>query len=199
MSARHVLLSCVLQFEVPGERQEDAMRHLLALVLSSLIVAPTLAASTYPEPQRDGGPRIRPQDARIAELLKAGTSRSTTFRSLVNRIDANNLIVYISLTPLLKPNLAGKLTWMGKAGGFRYVRAQISTELNPDAMIATLAHELQHAVEVIEDEGVTDQRSLEQLYKRIGRRSGSSVPAGWETEAAQQAGLRVRRELSTTL
>jgi hypothetical protein len=88
---------------------------------------------------------------------------------------------------------------MGKAGGFRYVRAQISTELNPDAMIATLAHELQHAVEVIEDEGVIDQRSLEQLYRRIGRRSGGSMPAGWETEAAQQAGLRVRRELSTTL
>jgi hypothetical protein len=175
------------------------MRHLLACVLCSLLVTPTLAASPYPEPQRDGGPRIRPQDARIAELLKGGTARSTTFRALVDRIDTDNVIVYVSLSPLLKPNLAGKLTWMGKAGGFRYVRAQISTELHPDAMIATLAHELQHAVEVIEDEAVTDQRSLEQLYRRIGRPSSSTVPAGWETEAAQQAGLRVRRELAAAL
>lgn len=175
------------------------MRHLLALVLCSLIVAPTLAASPYPEPQRDGGPRIRAQDGRIKELLKIGTARSSTFRALVDRINADDLIVYVSLSPLLKPNLAGKLTWMGKAGGFRYVRAQISTELHPDAMIATLAHELQHAVEVIEDQGVTDQRSLEQLYKRIGRPSTGTVPAGWETEAAQRAGLRVRRELATTL
>ena len=174
------------------------MRHLLALVLCSMIVAPTLTASAYPE-QRDGGPRIRPQDPRLTELLKAGAARSLTFRELVDRINADNVIVYVSLTPLLKQNLAGKLTWMSKAGGFRYVRAQISTELHPDAMIATLAHELQHAVEVIEDEEVSDQRSLEQLYKRIGRPSGSGLASGWETEAAQQAGLRVRRELAAAL
>ena len=39
-------------------------------------------------------------------------------------------------------------------------------------MIATLAHELQHAVEVIEDELVSDRaRACVALYKRIGRPS----------------------------
>ena len=42
-------------------------------------------------------------------------------------------------------------------------------------MIATVAHELQHVVEVIEDESVTDERSLVELYKRIGQPSGAAV------------------------
>lgn len=84
---------------------------------------------------------------------------------------------------------------MTRAGEFRYLRASINTDLTADLIISTLAHELQHAVEVIKDERVIDQRSLVELYKRIGRPSSSAVPSGWETVTAQQAGLRVRREL----
>lgn len=170
------------------------MRHLLALVLCSSILAPA-ATAAQPGGWRDGGPRIRPQDQRLTDLLQAGMSRSATFRALVDRIEASNVIVYVSLSPLMKPSLAGKLTWMTRAGEFRYLRASINTELNADLMISTLAHELQHAVEVIEDERVIDQRSLVELYKRIGRPSSSAVPSGWETVAAQEAGSRVRREL----
>lgn len=170
------------------------MRHLFALVLCSSILTSTGLAA-QPEWWRDGGPRIRPQDQRLTDLLQAGLSRSATLRALVNRIEASNVIVYVTLSPLMKPSLAGKLTWMTRAGEFRYLRASINAELASDMMIATLAHELQHAVEVIEDDRVVDQRSLVELYKRIGRPSSSAVPAGWETVAAQEAGLRVRREL----
>lgn len=170
------------------------MRHLLALVLCSSILA-SAAAAAQPEWWRDGVPRIRPQDQRLTDLLQAGISRSATFRALVDRIEASNVIVYVSLSPLMKSSLAGKLTWMTRAGAFRYLHASINTELTADLIISTLAHELQHAVEVIEDERVIDQRSLVELYKRIGRPSSSAVPSGWETVAAQQAGQRVRREL----
>ena len=61
-------------------------------------------------------------------------------------------------------------------------------------MIATVAHELQHAVEVIEDESVKDERSLVALYKRIGQPS-RAANSGWETTNAQQTGYQVRREL----
>ena len=169
------------------------MRHLLALVLccsrSPLPRSPRTPASTWREA------RIRPQDPRITELLRDGIARSATFRALVNRIEASNLFVYVSLSPIMKANLAGKLTWMTRAGEFRYVRATISTEQSLDQMIATLAHELQHAVEVIEDDSVSDQRSLQELYKRIGRPSHAGTNAGWETVAAQETGFRVRREL----
>jgi hypothetical protein len=170
------------------------MRHLLALVLCSLISSSAVAA-TFADPSPHA--RIRPQDARLFELLRDGMARSATFRALVNRIESSNLIVYVSLSPVMKASLAGKLTWMTSAGGFRYVRATINTEQTADQMIATLAHELQHAVEVLDDDNVTDQRSLVELYKRIGRPSHSGITAGWETVAAQEAGFRVRRELSS--
>lgn len=170
------------------------MRHLLAIVLCMPILTST-AMAAQPEWWRDGSQRIRPQDQRLTDLLQAGISRSATFRALVDRIEASNVIVYVSLSPLMKSSLAGKLTWMTRAGAFRYLRASINAELTADQIISTLAHELQHAVEVIEDERVVDQRSLVELYKRIGRPSSSAVPSGWETLAAQQAGQRVRREL----
>jgi hypothetical protein len=168
------------------------MRHLLALVFCSLVSSSALAAD-FAESWREA--RIRPQDPRLTVLLRDGMTRSATFRALVNRIEASNLIVYVTLSPIMKASLAGKLTWMTRAGAFRYVRATINTEQNTDQMIATLAHELQHAVEVLEDETVRDQRSLQELYKRIGRPSHSGITAGWETIAAQETGFRVRREL----
>ena len=45
-------------------------------------------------------------------------------------------------------------------GEFRYLRASINSDLTPDQMIATIAHELQHAVEVIADESVSDEDTL---------------------------------------
>ena len=142
-----------------------------------------------------GEVRLRPQDARLEQVLKAGAARSATFKSLVDRIEASNVIVYLALNPIMKSSLSGMLTWMTRAGDFRYVRASISTDLNADQMIATLAHELQHAVEVIEDESVTDEASLVALYRRIGRQSGTASPTRWETAAAQETGFKVRREL----
>ena len=102
---------------------------------------------------------LRPQDDRLTQLLRAGSARSATFKSLVDRIEASHVIVYVAINPLMKPNLSGMLTWMTQAGGYRYLRASISVDLTPDQMIATIAHELQHAVEVIEDEPSTTRRA----------------------------------------
>ena len=172
------------------------MRTLLALVLV-LSIAPTALAANPAEAWREA--RLRPQDSRLAELLRTGAARSATFRSLVNRLEAGNVIVYLAVSPNLRSNLAGKLTWMTKAGDFRYVKATLNADQTADQMIATLAHELQHALEVSDHENVTDQRSLLALYKRIGRPSVSGLSEAWETDAAQDMAFQVRRELLATL
>lgn len=171
------------------------MRALLAIVLSSLLLAST-ASAAKPDSSRDGGRRIRPQDERTIAMMAAGMVRSASFRALVARVEASDVFVYVGISPLLKSSLAGRLTWMTQAGGFRYLRAVINTELSSDHMISAIAHELQHAVEVIEDAGVADERSLEALYKRIGKPSNAVAFSAWETVAAQDAGIRVRRELN---
>ena len=171
---------------------EFLMRTLLALVAASFMATTALAADD-PEDWRFA--RVRPQDPRLVELLRAGVARSATFRSLVNRLEAGNVIVYVSLTQTMKSGLAGKLTWITKAGNFRYLKATLNMEQTADQMIATLGHELQHALEVSADEDVTDQRSLMSLYMRIGRPSHAGQTVAWETEAARDTGWQVRREL----
>ena len=171
------------------------MRTLLALVFGSLIATSALADPN--EAWREA--RLRPQDPQSADLLREGVARSATFRALVNRLESGNVIVYLSLSLTLRPNLAGKLTWMTKAGNFRYLKATIKLEQSANQMIATLAHELQHALEVSADLDVTDQRSMLALYKRIGRPSHSGVAESWDTEAAQNTAVQVRRELLATL
>ncbi len=166
------------------------MRMLLTVALVAVLSMSSAVAA-----ERLGGPRLRPQDSRSVQVLKEGAARSATFRALVDRIEASNLIVYVAVNPVMRSTLSGALTWMTRAGGFRYVRATISTDLPFDQMIASVAHELQHAVEVIEDESVTDERSLVELYKRIGQPSRAAGPSGWETLAAQRTGTQVRREL----
>lgn len=166
--------------------------RLLPVVLCAVVLSGSAAmAAKGPS----GDVRLRPQDARLEQLLKEGSRRSATFKSLVDRIEASNVIVYVALNPMMKSSLSGMLTWMTRAGDFRYVRASISKDLTPDQMIATLAHELQHAVEVIDDPNVIDEESLVALYRRIGQQNSNAAPARWETIAAQQAGYRVRREL----
>jgi hypothetical protein len=168
------------------------MRLLLAIALYAVVVTASTLAAAMP----DGGPRLRPQDARITQLLRDGAARSTTFKTLVDRIEAGDVIVYAAFNPLMKPSLSGTLTWMTRAGGFRYVRASISTDLTTDQMIATLAHELQHAFEVIQDESVIDENSLVAMYRKIGQQSSIAAPTRWETDAAQRTGFQVRRELA---
>jgi hypothetical protein len=178
------------------------MRTLLFLLAGCLISTSAIAqgaaldvarAVAVDETWREA--RIRPQDPRLAELIRDGIARSATFRDLVKRLESGNLIVYVTLSPNMRASLAGKLTWMSKSGAFRYMRATINTEQSSSQMIATLAHELQHALEVGAEESVIDQRSLAGLYKRIGRPSTAGVAGGFETLAAQEAGLQVRREL----
>ncbi len=166
------------------------MRVLASLALCAIVMSSSGLSAAVPAANR-----LRPQDDRLTHLLRDGVSRSATLKRLVDRIEASNVIVYVALNPMMKPNLSGMVTWMSRAGAFRYLRASISTDLTPNQMIATIAHELQHAVEVIDDESVSDERSLAALYRRIGHQSGTSSPSRWETSAAQRTGLQVRREL----
>lgn len=167
------------------------MRLLRALALcvmmfgSSPLVAAVPADTTH----------VRPHEDRLKQLLIEGSARSATFKALADRIEASNVIVYVALNPLIKSSLSGMLTWMTQAGGYRYVRASISPELSANQMIATIAHELQHAVEVIDDETVHDEKTLVALYRRIGHQSGAYAPSQWETTAARETGFQVRKEL----
>ena len=62
--------------------------------------------------------------------------------------------------------------------------------------MATLGHELYHALEIAETPSVVDADTLADLYSRIGRKTTDSGGVRtFETEAAAAAGLLARQQL----
>jgi hypothetical protein len=159
-------------------------------------VAPPPVPAT-PEWWRSGGPRIRRTDARLDFALRNGLERSVLLRDLVKAIEAGDVVVYAGIDPLMMRGLSGRLTFIGTGGRYRYVRVMVNPELSGDEMIAALAHEFRHVVEVIEHPDVTSESGLTQLYRRIGQSNRAAGTLGWETIAAQNTTYDVRRELKT--
>jgi hypothetical protein len=121
--------------------------------------------------------------------------RSSVVRALVDTIEASDVVVYASVDSAMMKGLSGRLTFMGTGGGYRYVRITLHPELNQELLITSLAHELQHVLEVIQHPEVTSEAALTELYQRIGHSNLASGRIGWETDAAQDVAAAVRREL----
>lgn len=159
-----------------------------SLLLSTIAGVPLLTESAALDaPNR----HVRTQDRTIRSLLKRGFTHSPTFARLLARLEQSDLIVYIEEVPRLPGALEGRLL-LPAAHTQRYVRIQLTLRGGLEDSVALLGHELQHAIEVAEDVGVTDQTTLAALYERIGRRWGPDL---YDTQAAQEVGRLVRREL----
>jgi hypothetical protein len=173
--------------------------HKLRTLLTILALATPLPALAGPAAPASGpatgGARVRPNDQRTAAVFLNGIERSDTFRALVDRLEQRNVIVYLRMDPSLKRKLAGRLTWMAATRNFRYVRVSLNPEIGGDLAVATLGHELQHAVEVAEAPSIVDGESLAAYYQKHGVRVGNQKD-DWDSVAARLIGDDVRRELS---
>lgn len=171
---------------------------LLILVLLAMPVHASANPAATPHPDRvhNGGPRVRPYDPRSAALLVEGLRRSERLRSLVTELEHYNVITYVQIQPGLKGRLAGSLTWVTATEEFRYVRISMSPDLRGAAAIATLAHELQHALEVAQEPSIVDAASLMRYYKEHGI-SMSAHRNGFDSEAARLVGDEVRQDLAS--
>ncbi len=141
-------------------------------------------------------PRVRALDASLLDLLIAGYQASPTIRDLVDRLDRSDVIVHLERLTSPAPGIGGTLRFVGRAGGFRYVRIAIDTSRKPHAL-ALLAHELQHALEVAGDPHAVDEASFEALYRRIGRLCRRrTTRVEFDTAAAQAVTQQVLDEVS---
>jgi hypothetical protein len=136
-------------------------------------------------------PRVRDNgDPSIAALLQEATAHCPTFRRLVDTIDSTNGIVYVE-QGRCGHNVRACLTltaWM--AGPSRILRVVVDTHRDHGELLASIGHELQHAVEALSDPHVTDNHTIYSFFDRIGRTNKGR----FETEAAIQAGLHVLAE-----
>ena len=151
--------------------------------------APLTEAAVLEAPTR----HVRTSDESVRRLLRRGFRDSSTFASLVRRLQRSDVIVYIEDLPRLPASLEGRMMMLPRVHAHRYVRIQITLRGSAADAIAILGHELQHAVEVADAAEVDNADGLARLYQRIGIRSGRHL---YDTAAAQDKGRTVRRELT---
>jgi hypothetical protein len=163
-------------------------------VLAALVTVAHLDATDH---RRSYAPyaRIRPMQDVGARLLADGMAHSPTFRWLVDRLDRSNVIVYIDVRPDMPAHLGGSLRFLARSATDHFVKIQLNRVFHRKTLVALLAHELQHAVEVAESGQVNSADDLRQLYRRVGVLTGTDQ---YDTVAAQRAGYVVRDELNQT-
>ena len=163
------------------------------LLVWGFVLLTTVAALADSQRQR-----VRTTDPLLDGLLDEGRRRSATFRHLVDSLEAAEWIVFVQ--PGLCPDRAAIGCLMHVVGNFegrRYLRLLVNPAgRHPDQVITILAHELQHALEVVSDGGVTDGPSLLALMRRISSsRFRTSKAAIYETAEARRVEHVVFREL----
>jgi hypothetical protein len=158
--------------------------------------APSIPSAHYSllaAPER----RVRAADPQLHDLLREGVARSATFAGLMTALNRSDVIVYIERLMTMPRDTVGRLTIVPMKAGARYLRIQIRQGLTRHEAIAIIGHEMQHALEVALATEVRDATGLIELYERIGHSSGGEH--AYDTNAAQDTGRQVKRELTATI
>jgi hypothetical protein len=170
------------------------MRNLmvgLALTMTTVGTARVAAANDAAGPMADPGRRLRTHSPTLAALIQEATERSTTFRGLVDTINASDGIVYVNEGDC-GHGVGACLADVTAAGPNRILRVTVDIRKRDRDLMGSIGHELRHAVEVLENPTVTNNAAMYLFYSRVGRRGTTT---SFETEAAVEAGHAVRDEV----
>ncbi|HET7219597.1 MAG TPA: hypothetical protein VFJ02_16185 [Vicinamibacterales bacterium] len=138
--------------------------------------------------------RVRAADVIVQAMLTEGLRRSPTFASLMTALNRRDVIVYIERSMTLPRETMGRLTIVPGVRDQRYLRIQIRADLSRGESIALIGHEMTHAMEIADEPEVRGPEGVIKLYERIGHSSGGLHV--YDTVAAQDAGRKVRREMT---
>jgi len=124
--------------------------------------------------------------------------RSATLHGLVDRVGELKGIVYVMLVERTRhgsaaAGLSHKVSATGESCILQI--GLVRDYAYGDRVIATLAHEFRHAVEVLEHPDARSEPDVDRLYERIGY---ARAQGAIETDAALETGRRVAEELKRT-
>lgn len=167
----------------------------ILVLTTALFSAPAHAA----EADENLSSHVRAVGSDIETLIAAGQERSATFRGLVARIERSDWGVFVLRGRCPEPAIvACLLHTVVPMHGRRTLRVILdSRRLRPaDVELGSLAHELQHVLEVAEFGAGDGEVLLPDRFRRLGFTSLKTPTAtAYETEAARRAGYTVLKEL----
>ena len=202
---------------ISGRRQRDGGRHInyysLATTgrrvllrsknqrgrghLSGTATALAFSMAATAAAAQDAGtlPHVRSSSPFLRELFTQGAVQSPTFRSLVDAIDDTDGIVYVENGRCGHHVHNCLLLSVIPTGGFRFLRILVDVDRvhgHDSELIASIGHELRHALEVLAEPHVRSTIDMLSLYaNQAGAQEGH-----FETPAAVRAGDQVLKELS---
>jgi len=172
----------------------------LVLTLAMLVVPDVEGFGTQPPTSKIRAsqiPRVRTTDSTIAALIARASDWSATFRRVVELIDATDGIVYVEPGRCRHSVRACLVLTVDVAGPNRLLRILVDSRKADCSLMASIGHELWHAIEVLREPSLTNNAALFFFFMREGHHTGrDGDPLGaWETEAALKTGLDVLAEL----
>lgn len=137
--------------------------------------------------------RFRTADPEIAAAVDRGVVGSATFRHVMEAVAAAGAIVYLIRYPALPRGVtAGLAPVVHGTAGTRYLRVLVRPDVRGLRLVTVLAHELQHALELLEASPESPGSAGVRAFQAIGFRTRAQTI---ETAAARAVEERVAREL----
>jgi hypothetical protein len=164
---------------------------LLHLAAAPAIAQPLVNDATPPPPH------VRPEHG-VRALVEEAARRSPVIRDLIDQLEALDVTVYVRARVFAQSDLEGHVALLASAGGHRYLMIELACGRPEITQMATLGHELFHALEIASEPSIVDTRTLATFYARTGMETSNTAGRRtFETAAAAAAGQRARRELLT--
>jgi len=184
--ATHAAVDCMLLTR--SRMRRGAVGFLEMFFLFFFVTTPVFAQA--PHVRGEGG---------MQRLVDDAAQRSPAIREWINRLEALDITVYVRGRVFTQLDLDGRIGLLEAAGGHRFLVIELACGRSEVSQMATLGHELFHAIEIAEEPSVVSAATLADLYSRIGIETGDQRGRRtFETEAAAAAGLRARRQLLST-
>ena len=174
-------------------RLHSVERRILALVVVALVsVSPAICSTGVEAQQTLTMPRVRSENPLLSTTIRQGAERSPTFRRLIEAINATDGLVYVLEGKCGEGVRACLHSSLELSGPNRLLRIVVSRRRAPGCeLIASVGHELQHALEVLSNPNIRTGFGLSSFFQRIGPEGN---PRRFETTEAIQVGLAVAKE-----
>ncbi len=171
-------------------QQAVALAALSTLILSSTVIA---------QNEERAFTRVRGAHPEIRRMIGEGDRMSATFRTLLDEIQRSNAIVVVQFGLCANGRFRSCVVGVEGDARQRHIRIVLKARPTDYRLMATIAHELHHALEIVRESDVVDGESALRLYRRIATGDCKwGLSETCETEAAQTLEAKVLDELHRT-
>lgn len=162
-----------------------------ATVLSAIWLTVAVAA-VHAQTNTFNDAAVRSDDKALTALIREGTERSETFRTLVDQIGAMNGIVYVQKARCRYNLRACLILKIVPAGRHRILFVHVNVLTDRSETIASIGHELRHVTEILEHEHIDSTGEMFLFYRHF---ASDRLTDYFETRAARAVTEAVRDEL----